>query len=257
MIALKGIIPALDASMSLNKGYVKSSEFPVPLQDLHFSSTIKNVSGKMAETILTVSDFSMLMDGQKFTADLLLQNLDDYTWDLKVKGGMDLEKITKIFPVEGVTLSGKVDADIQTKGKYSDLKAEKYDRLPTQGTASIKDLVYKSKDLPYAVSLNEASMKFDPKKIDLQKMNGKIGRSDFQVNGAVVNYLGYVFGQNDAIKGNVNYTANLLDLNEFMTDEWGDNSRLGFLRCDRGTDQHRLRFKFIHKTSQDDGLYDD
>ena len=82
----------------------------------------------------------------------------------------------------------------------------------------------------------QAAMKFDPKKIDLQKMEGKIGRSDFRVNGAVVNYLGYVLGQNDVIKGNVNYTADLLDLNEFMTDgeEATFRNRFSFLWGHRG-----------------------
>lgn len=216
--SLKKSIPAIDASMSLANGFVKSSEFPLPLQDLQFNSTIKNSSGRMAETIIHVNDLSMLMDGEKFTATLLLQNLDDYTWDLKAKGGIDLEKITKIFPMEGMTLAGKVKADILTKGRYSDLQAEKYDRLPTSGTASLADFKYTAKDLPYAVTLSQASMVFDPKKIDLQKLDGKIGRSDFSVNGAVVNYLGYVFGQNQAIKGNVNFNSNFLDLNEFMTD---------------------------------------
>jgi hypothetical protein len=61
-------------------------------------------------------------------------------------------------------------------------------------------------------------MRFDPKKIDLQKMEGKAGRSDFAVNGAVVNYLGYIFGKDQPIQGQVNFSSNLLDLNEFMTD---------------------------------------
>ena len=216
--SIKSIIPAIDASMSLANGYVKSSEFPLPIDDLHFNSTVKNASGKMAETVITVHDLSMMMDGERFTADLLLQNLDDYTWDLKAKGGVDLEKITKVFPLDGMTLAGKMKADIETKGKYSDLEAERYDRLPTSGTASLTDFKYKSSDLPYQISLSQASLVFDPKKIDVQKLNGMIGKSDFRVTGAVVNYLGYVLGQNQSIKGSMNYNADLLDLNEFMTD---------------------------------------
>jgi hypothetical protein len=216
--SLKKVIPAIDASMSLANGFVKSSEFPIPLEDLHFSSTIKNTSGKLAETFINVRDLSMIMDGEKFSADLILQNLDDYNWDLKAKGGIDLEKITKVFPVDGMTLSGKVEADIQTKGKYSDLEAERYDRLPTSGTAALSDFKYTATDLPYAVTLSQASMVFDPKKIEIQRLDGKVGRSDFAVTGAVVNYLGYVFGQNQPIKGNVNFTSTLLDLNEFMED---------------------------------------
>jgi hypothetical protein len=216
--SLKKVIPAIDASMSLANGYVKSREFPLPIQDLHFTSTIKNTSGKMQETAIDVNDLSMLMDGEKIAADLVLRNLDDYTWDLKVNGGVDLEKITKVFPVEGMALAGKVKANIQTKGKYSDVQAERYDRLPTSGTATVTDFKYSSKDLPYAVTLSQAAMAFDPRKIDLQKLDGKIGRSDFSVNGSVLNYLGYVFGDNNIIKGNVNFSSTLLDLNQFMGD---------------------------------------
>jgi len=216
--SLKKVIPAIDASMSLSNGYVKSSEFPLPIQDLRFTSTIKNSSGKMSETLIDVNDLSMLMDGEKISADLALRNLDDYTWDLKVNGGIDLEKITKVFPIEGMAVSGKVKANIQTKGKYSDVQAERYDRLPTSGTASLAGFKYSSKDLPYAVAISDAAMSFDPRKIDLQKLNGTIGRSDFSVKGSVLNYLGYVFGDNNVIKGNVTFNSNLLDLNQFMTD---------------------------------------
>jgi uncharacterized protein involved in outer membrane biogenesis len=216
--SLKKIIPAIDATMSLANGFVKSKDVPIPMDDMHFTSTIKNSSGKMAETVINVNDFTMLMDGEKLTADLRLENLDNYTWDLKLNGGIDLEKMTKVFPLEGMTLAGKVKANIQTKGKYSDVQAEKYDRLPTSGTASLTDFKYITKDLP-EVTLSQAAMVFDPKKIDLQKLNGTIGKSDFNVTGSVLNYLGYVFGDNETIKGNVNFASNLFDLNEFMTEE--------------------------------------
>lgn len=216
--SLKKIIPAIDANMSLADGFVKSKDFPLPLDQMHFTSNIKNTSGKMAETVVNVDDFSMLLDGEKMTADLHLTNLDDYTWDLKVNGGIDLEKMTKIFPIEGMTLAGKVKADIQTKGKFSDVEAEKYDRLPTSGTASMADFKYTTADLP-AVSIAQASMTFDPKKIELQRMDGTVGKSDFQVTGAILNYLGYVFAEKEVLRGKVNFNSNFFDLNEFMSDE--------------------------------------
>jgi len=217
--SLKKSIPSIDADMSLANGYVKSSEFPLPLQDLHFNSTIKNTSGKMAETFIAVNDFSMNMDGEKFNANLLLQNLDDYTWDVNAKGAIDLEKITKIFPVEGMTLAGKVKADLQTKGKMSDLDAERYDKLPTSGTASLSNFKYTSIDLPYAVGMTKAEVVFDPRKIDLKQVTGTIGNSDFDVNGSVNNYMGYLFGhKNELLKGSMNFNSTLLDLNEFMTE---------------------------------------
>ncbi|MBY0436360.1 MAG: hypothetical protein K2U26_19875 [Cyclobacteriaceae bacterium] len=214
--SIKKIIPAIDASMTLADGYVKSSKFPLPLEDLKMNASIKNTSGKMAETLIAVNDFSMLLDGEKLNASMTLQNLDDYTWEVKANGGVDLEKMTKIFPIEGMTLAGKVKANLETKGKMSDVNAKRYDKLPTSGTASLRDFKYTAKDLP-AVSLSAADASFDPKKIELSKLDGTIGKSDFSVTGIVTNYIAYVLN-NQTIQGTVNFSSNLLDLNEFMTE---------------------------------------
>ncbi|MBX2969138.1 MAG: AsmA family protein [Cyclobacteriaceae bacterium] len=216
--SLKKTIPSINAIMSLANGYVKTSEFPLPLQDLKFNSSVKNTSGRMAETFIAVNDFSMVMDGEKFSADMLIQNLEDITWDVKANGGIDLEKITKIFPVEGMTLAGKVKADLQTKGKMSDLEAERYEKLPTSGSASLREFKYTSTDLPYVVTLAQADMSFDPRKIDLKQVTGTIGKSDFNLNGSVSNYMGYLFSPNQLLKGSMNFSSTLLDLNEFMAE---------------------------------------
>lgn len=216
--SLRKLMPAVNAQMDLAGGYIKSSEFPTPLSDVHFTSTIRNTTGRMAETVIRVNDFSMMMDNEKLSADLLLQDLDNYTWDLDVTGGVDLEKITKIFPIEGTTLAGKVKADIHTKGNYADLEAERYAKLPTRGSASVRQFSYSSEGIP-PVTMAEASMVFDPKQISLERMNGTIGKSDFSLSGSVLNYLGYVFGENEVISGRMNFKSNLLDLNEFMSGE--------------------------------------
>ncbi len=214
--SLRKVIPGIDATMSLTDGYVKSSQFPLPLEDLKFNSSIKNTSGKMAETTIAVNDFSMLLDKEKLTASIVLRNLDDYTWDLKASGDVDLEKMTKIFPLDGMSLSGNVKADLETKGKMSDVKAKRYDRLPTSGTASLKDFKFKSKSVAYVIVLNQADVAFDPKKIELKRMTGTIGKSDFDVKGLVTNYLGYVLN-NETINGTVAFKSSVFDLNEFMT----------------------------------------
>ena len=215
--SIRKIIPAINASMALTNGHVQSKEFPLPLENLQLVANVVNNSGKMAETTITVPAFSMLLDGETLEARASVQNLDDYTWDIEAKGGVDLEKITKIFPLEGMTLAGKVKADLKTKGKMSDVDAGRYDKLPTSGTASLRSFAFTSKDLPYAVALSEADAVFDPKKIDLKKLEGTVGKTDFSVTGAVSNYIAYVL-HNETIKGNVNFTSKLVDLNEFMTE---------------------------------------
>jgi AsmA-like C-terminal region/AsmA family len=214
--SVRKVIPAVNASMSLVDGYAKSSKFPIPLEGVKFDAIVKNTSGKMAETLVTVKDFSMLLDGEKLSARMTLQNLDDYTWDIAANGSVDLEKMTKIFPVAGMTISGLVKADIETKGKMSDVNAKRYGKLPTSGVVSMKNFRYTSKDLPYSVTLSQADVSFDPAKVQVKQMSGTIGKSDFSVNGIVTNYLSYVLNK-ETINGSFNFNSTLFDLNEFMT----------------------------------------
>ncbi|MCZ8022159.1 MAG: AsmA family protein [Cyclobacteriaceae bacterium] len=219
--SVKNIIPAIEAQMALSNGYVKSAEFPIPIEDLKLQAGVVNTSGKMAETTIKVNDLNLKMDGETFTANMLLQNLENYTWDVAAKGGIDLEKITKIFPLEGMTLAGKVKADVRTQGKMSDLEAGRYDKLPTSGNASLANFSFASKDLPYQVTIAQSTLTFNPKQIELSNTSGTIGKSDFSVKGNVSNYLGYVLSEKEVIKGSLDLNSNLLDLNEFMTETEG------------------------------------
>lgn len=214
--SVKKVIPAVDARMSLSSGYVKSSKFPLPMDDIAMNAVIRNTSGKMADTFIGVDPFVMTLDGEKLTASLKLQNLDDYTWEAKANGGIDLGKMTKVFPLEGMTLAGKVKANIETRGRMSDVTAKRYDRLPTSGRATLSDFSYSASGVP-TLTLKQADASFDPKKIELSRMEGTVGKSDFRVDGRMESYLGYALGK-ETIKGVVNYSSTLLDLNEFMTD---------------------------------------
>ncbi|TRX58359.1 AsmA family protein [Fulvivirga sp. M361] len=217
--SIKNTIPTIAANMSLTNGYVKSSEFPYALEDLHFDAVVKNETGNMDDLHAVVKDFAMTMDGEPFKADLTFSDLANYTWDLKASGGIDLEKITKVFPLEGMELSGKIEADLDTKGNMASLEAEKYDQLPTSGKVTITGFKYVDSELPYDVTISTAAASFDPQKITIESYKGTVGKSDMNITGSVSNYMAYLFGENQTLNGTMNYDGKLLDLNEFMEEE--------------------------------------
>ncbi|UII34083.1 AsmA family protein [Fulvivirga ulvae] len=217
--SVRQIIPAIDVTMSMKNGYIKTSEFPYALENLSFDSRITDPSGKMSDFKAVVKDFNMIMDGEPFSANLVLENLDNYKWDLSAKGGIDLEKMTKVFPIEGMNLAGKINADIKTAGTMSDLEAEKYQNLPTSGTVTVNNFKYTDAELPYDVTIATATATFDPRQMTLSNYKGTVGKSDMAMSGSISNYIGYMFGENQTLKGTMNFNSNLLDLNEFMTEE--------------------------------------
>lgn len=215
---LSSKFPNINALMSLQNGYVKSSEYPFAMEEINLVSKILNETGNMAQTVVLVEDMSMLLDGEKMAANLRLENLDNYTWDAKVKGAIDLEKITKIYPLEDMTLAGRIVADIQTQGTMAAVEAEQFDKLPTSGTMSMENFKYQSPDLEQDFLINSASMTFNPQRMDLNNFNGSLGKTDLGLSGYVSNYLGFALKENETIKGEMNFKSKLVDLNEFMTE---------------------------------------
>lgn len=220
--SVKQVMPVMNAVVQMENGYVKSAEFPAALENVSFDARINDPSGRMADFKAVVDNFNMLMDGEPFVASLVLKNLNDYNWDLSAKGSIDLNKISQIFSLEGMTLAGKVKANVKTRGKMSDLEAERYANLPTSGTVTVENFEYTDKELPYKVTISTAKASFDPRQMTLSKYEGTVGRSQMSMNGAVRNYIGYMFGENQLLKGTMNFSSTLLDLNEFMTEEEDD-----------------------------------
>ncbi len=217
--SIRNIIPAIEADMSMKEGYVKSDTFPKALENMSFVAKAACKTGKMQDGMLTVNDFIVTMGEDKLAGSLVLNNFENYNWDLKVKGGLDLEVISEIYPVEGMNYSGHVAADITTKGTYSDVEAERYDRLPTSGSVELTNFKYTSEELPGGVNIPASSVIFTPKNMEINSMSGTIGRSDFAVKGSINNYIDYVFQENALLKGKMYLTSKVIDVNEWMTGE--------------------------------------
>lgn len=213
-------MPKVNAKMAMKNGYVKSAEVPEPLEDIHFSATILNEDGAMASTIVNLEDFNMKFQNEPFHMNAYVANLDNPKYNVDLKGILNLDKLTKIYPLEDMTLGGIIKADISTKGVMSDIDAGNYINTSTSGSMEMKNLVYSSPDFPQGMKLSTASFSFDPDKANINFMKGYVGKSDIDIDGYVSNYMGYMFGAEDStIRGKMNFRSNKFDVNEWMTEE--------------------------------------
>ena len=209
--------PQVNAVMSLANGFIKSDKFPEPIQNINAKATLLNTDGVLASTKLDISALRMVLDGEPFTANGIIQNFENYNWDIRAKGKIDLTKITKIYPLKDMSLKGIVDADIETKGKMSDVKAKRYSNLPTSGKATLQGVEFTSKEYPQGIKVTTANMTFTPQSINVSDSKGYLGTSDFTGNGTFSNYIGYVLN-NESLKGNLNVKSAKFNVNEWMTD---------------------------------------
>ena len=216
--SLTNTIPRMNINMGLKDGFIRYADYPIPLEAINFRAEVENTTSKLNDTEVRVKNFNLLLDEQPLSASMTLTNLANYTWDVAVDGGIDLEKIQHFYPMEGMDVRGVVKANIKSSGQYSDVEAERYEALQTSGTVEARDFYYADPDLPQGFAVSSAKASFNPQQAQLTDFKGQLGKSDIQLDGSVQNYIGYLVRENEPIRGELNLTAALLDLNEFMTE---------------------------------------
>ena len=211
------VFPLVDASMSLENGYIKSREFPESIEQINLNTTVTNQTGSLPDTRIEISEFDFLMDGEPFSGHLTLINPHDFSWDLDMQGGVDLEKVDKILDLEEMDLHGRIKGQLVSKGTVSSLEEERYTEIPTSGEFLVDQFIYSSQDLPYPFQISTGKALFNPQQIILSEVLAKTGSSDLTINGELTNYLNYLF-QDLPVKGSLDIDSRHLDLNQWMED---------------------------------------
>lgn len=213
------LMPMVTANMGLTNGYVKSSEFPKPIENINVSA-VATSDGNMKTSTFLLDYFKLLLDGEPFEMKAFVKNFDDPNYEASIKGIIDLAKMTKIYPIEGTTLTGRMNADMTTKGVLSEVQAGNYVNTKTSGSLDITDLVYQSVDLPQGYTMKKGLLTLTPERFNISTMQGMLGKSDYDITGYVSNYMGYMFGGKDTtIHGVMTMASKKFDVNEWMTDE--------------------------------------
>lgn len=212
-----GAFPILAATAKLTNGFVQNKLLPTPLQNLNFAMTASNTTGKAENTIVQIGNFNMLLAGETLTATGSVQNIKDLAWNVKVAGGVDLEKIAKIFNLKDMTLKGKVKANLATSGKLSDVTAKRYANVKASGNMNVSNFSYSSPDFKQGVTISTAAVVFNPASINLTKFESKVGSSQISATGSVSNYMGFLFKPDGVLGGNLNVNIPTFNANEWMT----------------------------------------
>ncbi len=211
-------MPVVNAALRLTDGYVKSNKFPAPIENINLNGTVVNTTGQVNDTRVNLPQFHMVLEGEPLDGRLTAQNLSSPVFDANVNGTVDLTKITKIFPLQGMTVTGRVSGNIAAAGNMADVQAGRYQNVKASGTVKANNVTYKSKDLPQGVNISSAAGTFNNNQIVIQGLNGTAGSSDFAASGTISNYLGYLFTPGQALRGTMNVSSHNFNANEFMVD---------------------------------------
>jgi len=208
-------LPAFNAKLDVANASFHYPSLPRSVQEINISATAANPGGAADLTVVDVPKFSFNFAGNPFALTLRLATpVSDPDFAFTAKGALDLGLVKEVYPVEDMTLSGVLNADVNMAGRLSYVDKGQFDKFKAAGTLGITGLGLNMKDMP-PVEIQRSQLTFSPSDLKLSQTMVTIGQSDITTDCTLENYLGFAL-KNTTLKGNLNVNSNYLNFNELM-----------------------------------------
>lgn len=209
------MLPAFDATVRVRDGSFQYPALPKGVKDINFTVAAKGPGGNADLTTIDVSPLSLNIAGNPFSANIHLATpISDPAFRVKAKGTVDLGAIKEVYPMDNMELNGVFTADLDLQGRMSYIEKEQYTNFLASGTLGIRDMIVKMEDMP-DIDVKSSTFTFTPQYLHLSETTVNIGRSDITADSRFENYMAFL-SEGQVVRGNLNITSNMLDLNEIM-----------------------------------------
>ncbi len=212
-------LPAFNVNLEIDNGKFKYPDLPMGVTDINTKVAVKSPGSDLDRMTVNIPSFHMKLGDNPVDGSFALRTpISDPDVKTKLKGIVNLESLSKAFPLDGVEkLKGLIDADVDIDTKMSYVESKQYDRIDMKGDFKMKDIDYIAKGMP-PVKIKDMQMAFTPKHVEVNKMWVKLGKSDVKADGRLDNILAY-FSPNLTMKGDLNVRSDYFDANEWLEEE--------------------------------------
>ena len=222
--AEKKLFPKTKGGVNLQNGWLKTSYYPNPITDIKFVTNVQNSKGTFDDVKIVVNPASFVFEGNPLYVNASVSNFEDVDYNAKIKGELNIGRIYKVFSQKGLDVTGYAKADLSLQGRQSYATTGQYSKLNNKGTIVLKDIKATSELFPKPFRLNEGLFRFQNEKMWFDKFRAYYGKSDFAMNGYLLNTINYFLESHGTLHGNFNVKSNLINVDEFMALKEGENT---------------------------------
>ncbi len=202
----------------------KYPDLPKSVTEIKFDGSIASNSTNN-NVFLDINDLKFTIDKDTFeTKGRISKLITNPTVDAQFKGTLNLENLTQAYPIKlDDKLKGVLKANFSTQTDQKSVHDNNFEKIKTNGTASLEDFSYAGKDVANPIFIKNASIKFNTNSILLTDFNAKTGKSDLNAKGKLENLYAFMF-DDKKLKGDFDISSNYFKVSDFLVDESvGDN----------------------------------
>lgn len=211
------VFPSYFASLKVRDGAFAYPALPSRLERFLINLDVENQSGADDDLKLDISRIALAINGQPIEGNLALRNpVSDPRFKAGLRGKLDFEALSKLLPAGTIPeMSGVLSAAFSAAAKKSDVDNKQYQNVEASGSIEINQFTMPSVKPGIDLSLASASALLRPESSSVVVKGMQLGKSDFNFQGEVSNYLTYLLSDGE-LNGNLSLRSGLIDANELM-----------------------------------------
>jgi len=222
--------PSIAIEFGFDKATLFHPEYKTRIENatLQGSFTTTDVDD-MSKARISLKNISGKLNNEDFTADFGLSNFKDPDIALKFKGVIDAPAVFDFYPVEDIRyVSGSLNVDVAFDGRVNLLKNKNTaQQVSTLGTVDMQgvNLLYGKNKIP--LENLKGNLQFNNNDLALSNVSGKLGDSDFLLNGFFKNIITFLLFEGQPIGIETDLKSKYIDLNQLFALGFGDISNTG------------------------------
>jgi len=221
----KKLFPKTNGYLNLKNGWLKTKYYPNPIQNINIVANIINTDGTFKSLGVKLNPFKFDFEGNPVFVNADLQNFEDVLYKVRAKGTLNVGRIYRVFAKKGFDVSGLIMADLSLNGRQSYATTGQYSKLDNKGNLILKNIKATTEFLPKSFFIKEGNFRFENEKMWFSKFLATYGKSDFALNGYLLNTINYFIERKGTLHGQFNLNSNYVLIDEFMALKNGDNSK--------------------------------
>ena len=219
----KKLFPKTTGYLELKDGWLKTSAYPNPVTNINMAASISDTAGTFSSLGVKIDPFKFDFEGNPVLVSADLQNFEDMLYKVRAKGVLNVGRIYRVFARKGLDVSGIITADLSLNGRQSYATTGQYSKLDNKGTLTLKNIKANTAYLPKPFHLNDGNFEFENEKMWFRKFDATYGKSDFSLDGYLLNTINYFIERKGTLHGNFGLHSNYILVDEFMALKSGDN----------------------------------
>ncbi len=220
----KKLFPKTNGYLNLKNGWLKTTYYPNAVQNINIAAHITNTDGTFKSLGVKLDPFKFDFEGNPVFVNADLQNFEDLLYKVRAKGVLNVGRIYKVFAKKGLDVSGLIMADLSLNGRQSYATTGQYSRLDNRGNLILKNIKATTEYLPKSFYIREGNFEFENEKMWFRKFFATYGKSDFALNGHLLNTINYFIERKGTLHGQFVLNSRYILIDEFMALKSGDNT---------------------------------